>query len=249
MKKRIIALFAVILLIPCLAFAASASAFTPSVQAKDAPKLVAKQTGSGAFYGELLDKDGKTTNQITNNGTVIITPLSQADSSGSDTKNSLKSAYDKIKGTTSLSDLINGLVNSINNLDPDFSVKDLVARDLFNITAKDTQITENNKLRVTFDLGISATDPVIFAMCNGDKNWRAIDSKNVVNNGDGTVTVTFSETGTVLVVIEGDSAATVPGMSSSGELGLAAVITGGCMIALIISIVFFDRKKAVSRKS
>ncbi|HNX15292.1 MAG TPA: hypothetical protein PK854_10730 [Oscillospiraceae bacterium] len=242
MLKKVVSILAVILLIPCLAFAAAASTFTQSVQAKDAPKLVSNKSGSSTVYGELLDKDGKPTSQITDGGKIVITPLSQADSSDPDIKNSLKSAYNKIKDAVSLSSLINGLADAINKLDPDFSVKDLVGRDLFNITAKDSQITENNKLRVTFDLGISASDPVIIAMCNGD-SWHTLDPKNVVNNGNGTVTVTFSEAGTVLVIVEGTPAAIVPGMSNGTDLSLTASVIGGCMIALVVCIVYFDRKR------
>ncbi|MDP4125015.1 MAG: hypothetical protein Q8917_18240 [Bacillota bacterium] len=250
MKKKIMSILAVVLLIPCLAFFTGASNFTPSVQAKDAPKIVVKQSGSSSVYGELIDKDGKTTSQLTDSGMILVTPLSKAGTSDEDIKNSLNSAYGKVKGASSLSTLVKGLSDAIKALDPDFSAKDLVARDLFNVTTRGNiaQITENNKLRVTFDLGVSATDAVIVTMCKGDSNWPVLDSKNVVNNGDGTVTVTFSELGTVLIIVEGTPAAVVPGMSSGNDLGFAAAVTGGCMIALIIGVAFFDRKKSVGNK-
>ncbi len=91
------------------------------------------------------------------------------------------------------------------------------------------------------------SDILIVALCKGDKDWPVIKPENVVNNGDGTVTITFSELGTVLFIVEGDAASTVPGMSAGNDYTLIAAIVGVSMAVIITSIVIFNRKKVTGK--
>jgi len=244
MKNKLFSVLIVFLLIPSLSFTAFGSSnFTPSVQAKDAPEIVPLVNEADIIYAEIINQNDEIIQKVTDSGEVIVTPMSQAESSAEDIKQSLENAYKKVGSVRSLTDLVSNLETIIKKLDPNTAADDLVARDLFNVTTRGNipPITENNRLRVRFKLGVSPADIVIVAMCEGETDWPVIDAEDAVNNGDGTVTVTFSKTGTVLVIVEG--AASVPAMSDGFNLKTAAKITAGCMLTFIAAIVIFKPKR------
>ncbi|HPK34985.1 MAG TPA: hypothetical protein PKX70_04110 [Oscillospiraceae bacterium] len=244
MKNKLLPVLIVFLLIPSLSFTAFGSSnFTPSVQAKDAPEIVPQVIETEIIYAEIINKNNEVIQKVTDSGEIIVTPMSEAESSAEDIKQSLENAYKKVGGVRFLTDIVSDLEEIIKKLDPKTSADDLVARDLFNVTTRGNipPITETNRLRVRFRLGVSPADIVIVAMCEGETDWPVIDAKDVVNNADGTVTVTFSKTGTVLVIVEG--AASVPAMSDGFNLKTAAIITAGCMLTFIAAIVIFKPKR------
>lgn len=279
MKKKLFSVLVIILLIPCLSFATFATTvFTPSVEAKDAPPIVSQN----GVFAVLLDKDGSIVSQIKDKSRIIITPMSQSASADTDVRESLTKTFQRLKKADSLANLMPGIDNTLNKLHPGFSVSNLVARDLFNISVRgNTPISETNQLRITLYLGIFGSnalpasasasptiknlmisqkpsarnltsgqtpksDIVIAAFCDDDKNWPVIDPSKVVNNGDGTVTLTLSQTGTLLIMVEG-TGSTVPAMSSGLDYRFVAAITAVCVAALTAFAISFDNKQRVKK--
>ncbi len=118
-------------------------------------------------------------------------------------------------------------------------------RDLFDVSLlceeHEKMLEEGtNVLKVTFNLGVKSSETV-YAMVYVDGQWKKVPS--CVNNGDGTVTVKFSEICPVVFCIE---AKTPPAQTGDANRNTVAIYGGVLAVsaAAMVGLVVVYRKKA-----
>ena len=151
------------------------SSFTPSVAAKPAPTVIA---------AEIVDAEGAVVKTVIPGVQLVVTPVSAMYY----TKDivvfdSLSRSYNEILAAKSLADL---------GLDGD-----MIVRDLFEVTLYGETLEAGYTLKATFEADVPAAVAV-----NGENGWAYVDAENIVDNGNGTVTVALSELGTVAFLVE-----------------------------------------------
>lgn len=120
-------------------------------------------------------------------------------------------------------------------------------RDLFDVTLLCQEHTkmleEGNVLKVTFDLGVKSGEAV-YAMVYVDGQWKKVPS--CVNNGDGTVTVKFSQICPVVFCVE---AKTPPAQTGDANRNTVAIYGGVLAVsaAAMVGLVVVYRKKAAEK--
>lgn len=178
------------------ALPATAADFTPSVQGKQAPEIVVVQQDGRQIAGQIIDAQGNLVAQV-EAGAILVTPVAQADEA-------LKQAYEQLKATP-LEQLIPQLTAFLSDLPQDISVQQLVVRDLFDVSvdAQTRQLLDaGNSIRLSFQLGVSPQELVLCLHNHSDSQWEVIDHQKVKNNGDGTVTVEFSNLSPVAFAVQ-----------------------------------------------
>ena len=218
--KKLTAILAAMLTACCLTISVSAAEFTPSVQGKEAPDVETVQTESGEEAVALIyDESGAEVQGVTDTQ-LTITPVAQADEAPAEVADALQAAYEQVQAAGTLTDLvpeIEAVVNEIEGLE----VENLVVRDLFDVSVDEETkalLDSGNSITITFQLGIGADDHV-FCLHNyeGDQ-WELIDQERTVNNGNGTVTVTFDSLSPVAFVVENtDNAVPAGASAASGQ--------------------------------
>ncbi len=183
--KRIICLLTVFLLtlaLACPAFAAEG--FVPSISDKEEPGIVPDDQG---ILGLIYNADGEEIGKI-DGDCLVITPISEAESSTQIPEDARQELLDVYKGLT---DGSMTLPYEEDNLD----AEDMVVRDLIDASwlCEDHPAMiepEGVTVELTFDVGVSNGVPV-YVYVYVDGVWvKAVD---VENNGDGTVTVEFEK--------------------------------------------------------
>lgn len=188
--KRFISIVTVLLLCLSLAYPAyAAEEFVPSISYKDHPEVV---PAPGGGPGEIIDEDGEVIDEL-DDDCIVITPVSEAEDSDEipdEARETLLEVYDDL--TDGDMELPYDLVDE--NIDPE----DMVIRDLIDISLicdeHSEYLEEGNYLRITFDLGVDPDTDVIVMVYSDGQWYPAID---VINNGDGTVTVILDRVGVV----------------------------------------------------
>lgn len=164
------------------------SNFTSSIAAKPAP---------GVAGASIDDGNGNIVKNPIVGTELVITPVS-ARQFVKDIAiyDNLNGAFKAILQAASLADL--GIADA----------QTMIVRDLFEVTLYgDSLYAGSFKLKVVFEA--DAPDAVAV---NGANGWKVIPAENIVDNGDGTATITLSELGTVafLVDVVGGNAVTSP---------------------------------------
>lgn len=227
MKRTICFIIAMLL---CLSLAspvfAATNEFVPSISYKDYPTVVPTPNGNP---GRLVDENGDLIEEIPAE-CLEFTAVSDEDIDG---------VYAALKdGTMTL---------PYEKVDPSIDPDNMVIRDLFNISIVCDKYTVGNGqyLEVTFDLGVDpGTDVVV--MVYSDGQWYP--AVNVVNNGDGTVTVTLDRTGTVAFSVPASAASNPAPGTGDADLGKIALYGTLCAVSLaaliVLLVVNAKRKKA-----
>lgn len=183
--KRIICLLTVFVLafsLACPVFAAEG--FVPSISDKDEPDIVPDEEG---VLGEIYGEDGEVIDKI-EEGCLVITPISEAETSTEipeDARQELLYVYKELtEGDMKLPYEEDGL-------DPE----DMVIRDLIDASwlcddHPEMLEPEGVTIDLTFDIGVD-DDIQVYVYVYIDGKW--VPAEGVVNNGDGTVTVTFEK--------------------------------------------------------
>ena len=242
MKKFLAILVAAML---CVSFAVPALAaeaeFTPSVTNKPAPEIVPVTDPDGnPAIGIICNDEGQIIDYVYE-GCLVITPVSEAETSTEIPEASrviLLDVYDKLTSgeMTIPYEKHNSKLNSSN----------MVIRDLFDATFVCTDHPamlepEGVTLTLVFDLGVKA-DVDVYTMTYKNSEWNPIVSCE--NNGDGTVTCVFEKLCPVEFSVE--TAAEPPvqtgDVGNMSMWGLVAVIALVAIIALTV-IYRIDAKK------
>lgn len=242
MKRVLAILVAVMLCVACAvpAFAAETE-FTPSVTNKPAPEIVPVTDPNGdPAIGVICSDDGQIIDYVYE-GCLIITPVSEAETSTEIPEASrtvLLDVYAKLKSgeMTIPYEKHNAKLNS----------SDMVIRDLFDATFvcqehPEMLEPEGVTLTLVFDLGVAA-DADVYAMTYKESEWNPIVSCE--NNGDGTVTCVFEKLCPVEFSVEvaAEPPVQTGDVGNTSLWGLVAVIALVAIIALTV-IYRIDAKK------
>lgn len=212
--KKISTFILAMMLAVSTAISAGAAEFTPSVQGKEAPDLVTTVNEAGEeVVAVVRDAQGNAVEDVLS-GNLIVTPVAQADEAAENIRTSLQAAYEQIRNVSSLNELVPNLETVLAGVAPDVSVDELVVRDLFDVSVDEqvrALLEAGNSIELQFRLGVAADDLVICLHNYSEDNWEVIDQQNVVNDGDGSVTVRFTSLSPIAFAVKntsGNSAAT-----------------------------------------
>lgn len=243
--KRLLSIFLVLLTLMAFSFNAMAVDFTISVENKGAPEYV--DTEDNGIY----DENGDLVHDIEDDCIDIIPigDVENANNLSEEEKKLLQDLFEELSDSdTSLSVICPELDDIIKDkLGDDYNADDLVIRDFFTVEELCDELKEHDSkgnIKITFDLGIGADD-FITAMVYIDGKWQAVP---VVNNGDGTVTVTFTELGPVAFMTpDGTIIAPTTGDADYSQVILWSCVMGVALVA-IVAVLFTSRKKKSNAK-
>lgn len=237
--KRMICMVAVLVLFVSLVcpVLAAGNTFVPSISNKDHPDLVPTPDG---YPGEMIDDNGNRTSNL-DEGCIVITPVSDAETSTQipdDARETLLDVYEKLSGGT--------MKLPYEKVDPGIDPDKMVIRDLFDVSflcqEHPEMLKNGEKLKLTFDLGVAANLNVI-TMVYSNGEW--VPAVNVVNNGNGTVTVTLDRVGAVAFAVPVTAVdAPVP---ETGDIAGGQLVIWGAVcfvsVAALVAILVLNRKK------
>ncbi len=234
MKKllSVILAIAICAMLACPVFAAE---FVPSITYKGAPDLVGFD---GGYVGIIKDGAGTELDKVDSH-CLLITSVADAPTSTKipeDAKKLLLEVYDK-------------LVDGSMELPYDKVGKDpskMVIRDLVDISwlCEDHPAmlaVPGNTLTVKIDLGVAAgVDVTVMTYVGGE--W--VPAVSVVNNGDGTITLTVEDICPVAFSVGADSEP--PKTGDEANVGLWVAMMGASLVALVGVVLVYRRsmKKA-----
>lgn len=250
--KKLIALLVSVVLVLTLTVSASAVEFVPSIENKGAPELVVIDRINGKdVVGFITGPDG---NRLSTEllECLVISSLKDALTDSDLTqeiKDELKKIYEELSNPeTSLSDIVKGLDEYIKkNWDDTKTGDDLVVKDLFHIKDLCGDISKflpepGSTLDLTFDIGVGK-NVFVSAMVYSDGQWQVVPG--VVNNGDGTITVTFDKICPVAFLVPSsqiNSSTTSPTTGDMTPVFVWGGIMVACMAAIAILLVYRSKK-------
>ena len=228
----------------------AAPVFTPSVASKRAPKIVFKNDPNGTPAWAEIVIDGKITAYVYEE-CLIVTSVADAPTST------------EIPATarTTLMDVYKKLLNGQMKLPYDklgVDADKMSIRDLFDasfvcgdnsdypIDHPEVLEPENVCIRLTFDVGVQASDKV-YTMTYKNNEWTPVVA--TVNNGDGTVTCTFEKLCPVVFCVEtadegGSSKPDSPGTGDpAGENMILWIAIASTSLVAIAALVVVYRVK------
>ncbi len=203
--KMISKLLAMLLVIGLLAAPVCAEGFTPSVEQKGAPELVASPDAPEGAAVAIKDADGNVVAGIPAEE-IVMTSVADSEDAPEAVKEEMKAAYDSVANAASLAEVVPELDKALEDRKAGVKAEDLVVRDLVNVSvseeaAKKLAETGNN-VTLSFKLGMKQDD-FLMVMCFVDGQWVILDADQVEILEDGTVNVTFREQiGTIAFVVE-----------------------------------------------
>lgn len=247
--KRLLAIVLSIVMVLTLTVSVSAAKFVPSITNKGAPQLVVIDIVDGKdVVGYITDADG---NQLSTEylDCLIISSITEAlngEKLPEGVKEQLLKVYDEFVNGAKLSEVCPDLIEIVKDKwSKDKTPDDLVIKDLFDVTdyCEDipTHLKDGTVLDLTFDLGIGS-GTFITAMVYVDGKWVPV--KDCINNGDGTVTVKFTEICPVAFLVPGsgqnmDVVSPITADTSSIFAWGAVMLVS---LAAIIALVIYRRK-------
>ena len=235
--KKVLSIVLVLLTIFSCSLNAMAVDFTPSAENKGAPEFVDREeNGIYDSNGNLIDNIDGSDFEIIGFGEVI-----NSDILTDEEKQLMQDLFEKLSDpNTKLSVLCPELNDYVKkHLGKDYTADDLVIRDFFTIKELNDKLKEydgKGNIKITFDLGIGA-DEFIAAMVYIDGKWQLVP---LVNNGDGTVTITLSKLGPVaFLTLKDNLTSPATGDVDYNQIllwsGVMVVALGGIVVVLCTS--------------
>lgn len=203
--KKLASFLAAVMAATCMMMPVSAADFTPSVQGKEAPAIETVQTQTGEDVVALIEDTSGNEVQGVMEDQLIITPVAKADEAPEEIAEPLLAAYEQIKAASNLKEIVPNIEDVVKKVSENLKVDNLVVRDLFDVSVSDdikALLDGGNTITIRFQLGISKDDTVLCLHNIEADKWEVIDPSKVVNNGDGTVSVTFDSLSPVAFVVE-----------------------------------------------
>lgn len=246
--RKIVACIVALMVCAALVLPVAASTFTPSVTYKPAPSVVPFTDPDGNPVWAEIQEDGKTVGYI-NEDCLIVTSVADAaesDKIPDDAAKELLDVYEKlVSGEMKLP------LDELGLKDEDVVIRDLFDASLicgdpengFTVDHEAILNADGTTITVTFDLGANAGDK-IHAMTYTDGQWGA--AVDVVNNGDGTVTVTFEKLCPVVFLTETESETPVDPPKTgdpAGENMIVWIVTAAVSVVAIAALVVVYRVK------
>lgn len=249
--KRLLSLVIAIVLMLTVTVSATAADFVESITNKGAPELVVIDYVDGKpVVGHVVDSDG---NELSTEfiECLVITSVAEAENDSDipdDAKKVLLDVYEELNNSgANLSDICPDLDTVVKEKwDKNKTANDLVVKDLFDISDLCDDINTylpqyGATLELTFDLGIGA-GMFVAAMVYVDGKWEPV--VNAINNGDGTVTVSFDKLCPVAFMVPG-SDADLSVVSPTTSDASNAIVWGFVMLISLVAIaalVIYRRK-------
>lgn len=245
--KRIIAFLIVMILcvsVGCPVFAADTE-FVPSISYKGEPEVETIPDENGDPAVGVVHKDDEVIDYVYD-GCLVITPISEAETSTDIPEDSRKELLDIYKELSSGNmelpyDLVEG------HEDEDMVIRELIdASFLCGMEGSDhdhpTMLEpEGVVFTITFDLGVDAdTDVVVMTYIDGQ--WSPIVS--AVNNGDGTLTCTFEKLCPVVFSVAEDTYDVPAQTGDTSNVLLWGALMVVSMAALVVLVIVYRRKMA-----
>lgn len=240
--KRFFAIITVVMMCISLAVPAlAAQEFMPSVTNKPAPEIVPVTDGDGnPHLGIIRDKEGKVIGYV-DEECLIITPVSEVDTS-TEIPEASKTVLKDVYGKLTSGEMTIPYEKHSSKLDS----SKMVIRDLFDATlvceeCPDLLEPEGVTLELIFDLNVEPGVNV-YAMTYKNNEWNPI--VKTVNNGDGTVTCVFEKLCPVEFSID---TANTPNISTGDSAftsvwGIIAIVSLLAIVALTV-VYRMDAKK------
>lgn len=227
--KKVASFLAAVMAATCMMMPVSAADFTPSVQGKEAPAIETVQTQTGEDVVALIKDASGNEVQGVMESQLIITPVAKADEAPEEIAEPLLAAYEQIKAALNLKEIVPNIEDVVKKVSKNLKVDNLVVRDLFDVSVSDdikALLDGGNTITLRFQLGISKDDTVLCLHNIEANKWEVIDPSKVVNNGDGTVSVTFDSLSPVAFVVEKQEAADKPENSEEAVESVPTAETG-----------------------
>ena len=261
--KKILNLILVVVLLFSLAAPVFANevGFVPSIADKGAPTIVTtiEEGTNEEIIGHVVNGNKEiVSTQYADKW--IITPVSEAYETKAiptETANKLIEAYNELSDEkTSLTALCPELEEIVASANIEVKADDLVVRDMFDVSLTDSKIEEllnqeeNHTITLTFELNVPA-DEYLTAITKCGDEW--VPAVAVVNNGDGTVSVTFDRFCPVVFLTDHVESAseeppvaidTIPVYSFPWLVVLVAALV---LIVVLIIIIRKNKKEAVKQ--
>ena len=194
--------------------------FTPSVSGKPAPELEIITGEDGEEYvGEIKDNEGTESILVPNRNYVVVTaPIEKACNIDIQTYEHLSWAYGTVLNAADVSELpadchegtiAEHLAQRLEELQLPLTAKDLVVKDLFEITAYGDYVhylyNENYYLEVTFKTDLDADKAVIVLHSADSVHWHLHPVEECIVHEDGRITLKLYDMGTVAILVETDA--------------------------------------------
>lgn len=254
MMRRFVILLFTAVIISATTMPAFAAKFTPSVEAKAAPEVVSQKGSDGNEYAAIIrDADGNEIKGVPF-GDLIVTPVSKADDTSDSIKKRLETAYKTIKSAKSVTELNGQLEKAIKKVSPDTDIKNVVVRDLFDIStigdyAKYLQ-EEGSTITIRFKLSAdSALLLAVLTSVDGVK-WSLLDG--VITRDGYVVELVLDRLGLIAFLFDGGKLGVDtngPKSPQTGDPGTGAGVWGtACGIFLLAAAACVVMRKRCSGK-
>ena len=240
--RKVLCLFVALLLCMSMVIPAYASetTFVPSISDKDGPDIVIGEDEEGnSFMGTIFDPNGNMTGHVTE-GALTITSIAKVEVSeniSEEARQQLLDIYEKLNNGTMVIpfDKVSGTLNPENLV-----IRDLIDVSWFNEEFKNQFTFEGGSIELSFVLGVNG-DTNVYAMAYVNGEWVPV--KKLLNNGDGTVTVTLESLGPVVFAVDKDATVTPPQTGDNANLTLWVVVMA-VSVAAMAAVVIYRRKTA-----
>lgn len=268
--KKVIAILTAVILVLSIGTTAFAANFTPSVENKEAPTVTAP---TDAPIKEAIKEQIKEDNTVAvivhtetdkvakeiHESKLIVTAVAEKDESKEipkDAKEDLEKAYedfsDKNKKVDQIipTDVAKAITEEVKKeIAADKTVNDLIVRDLFDVSlicdeSNELLIDDEHHLLLTFNLGVKKGEYITAIKLNPETDkWETI--RDVVNNGDGTVTCEFDHLCSIAFLVERTESNSAQTGDNSVSLYVWVAIAAAAA-ALIVVLVVAKNKKVKS---
>lgn len=203
--KTIQRILAALMVIAMLAVPVCAEGFTPSVEQKGAPEVVAAPDAPEGAVVVVKDAEGNVVAGVAAEE-IVVTSVADSENAPEAVKEEMKAAYDSVANAASLSEAVPELDKALEDRKADVKAENLVVRDLVNVTLSEDAAKKLAETGNTLTLGFKMDmkqDDFLMVMCFVDGQWVILDAEQVEILEDGTVNVTFTErVGTIAFVVE-----------------------------------------------
>ncbi|MBE6916274.1 MAG: hypothetical protein E7470_00020 [Ruminococcaceae bacterium] len=216
--KKLISLLIVMAVCAVIVLPVAAADFVPSISYKDHPDLVG---------------DPEITTPTAKELDLLITPVADALDTPPADRNEMEQE---------LVDVYEALTDGDMKL-PYPDDKNYVIRDLLDVSVIEKNDDPNADpvfydgevdLKLTFDLGVKPDVPVLVYIYDGE--WKRID--NVINNGDGTITIELENTGVLAFCMESDLIVppTFDKMNDELTLWITLMVVSSCAVVAMLAL-------------
>lgn len=232
MKRLTAILTAMVLCVAMVMPAYATVGYVDSVTAKSAPGIVAE----GDVIGAILDENGNKVDDLLSSD-IRITALADADTLPDEAKQELLDVFAAIEnGTMDYPEWLTELLGD-----------NVVVKDLFDVTAISDRLIAylEDGHSIQFIMDVNLADGMLAAI-GSYVGGEWVEAVEVVNNGDGTVTVTLSDLCPVAVFVEGEGGEPVGGDEPEEGckvcnlffpyLGSAPFVDGVCIICFSLIV-------------